>query len=995
MHSVNNKRGSVQSQDKAIINQQRQYNGQIIGQESLIAAAQQNALNSMPRNKEKHFIIKKANIKRIRESNNNSAITSSKAQSQISSPIHSRKQSTDPSAFGDWTKTAAQTNKNKLRIENFIKNSDKSMKQSRQQQKRQIYSEQNSPIRSQIDQLNIQIPTVSKFYDQIPQQKQPQGKILTPNNSQLNKLQGLQANLQQSEQLLNSKNNLHRNNNVQISAKSSMITDEDLNESHQSSQYFANNRGDGSPESDQLAMRKRKNFQSFEKSNFYQNLPKRQITQNFEAIKKRGGGFGDNIDIPQSAGFKLRDNNLRSQNGSNINNNQSSTFETTLNANPAILALSSKPQFSKDQPETSSFMNIEFQSPKQINLNQELQANLQQSNNQQQYASVGHIAKLQQEIDRLKYLVKQKDHPNKRGQNYNQTQDLEVGVFQKRRPGTSNKRSSYNLISQTQLVSPSNNLLNNSNFLNQSQSSNKDSFFNHARQIVPNSQIRQMIKKQQLQKKDSNDSLLNPLTPDCEKEDNLFKSKFLKEQDQALLEHIVKHLQNLKIANGTNFSKIPQKSHFILEHDPVNGRLGFSYNNKEIELDESHYHPTFIAKDIEEIRNNPETRKILKQFQLFTGVSHVDTKTNQTRGQEQSKKSLFGDPERLFQESEEIQKQKDNQVQSKSYQLKEGVKKPVAKASPKANNEPKSKINSDLITVYKNDSLLKQQAPALLHIPNNNEKDQSKSSSPRMNVNNTKNSKQVQLLEKKISHIQTPPMRSSKNVNLIKQSNLNAIKKMRRESHESSQMYHQKLSLTSVLTPSFAKGQADTPSGKSDFSFAIKDMFSERSSGGSSQNFSEEHKRTLSKALLNHKKGNKTLIMNRQQLQSPSNIYRIDSYGDQKSRQHLIDQGNLAQQQSSNFSFHQYLAKEIQLNQRPSVASSGQDIAEKQIQKQINFKLQQQKQSTSDQISSNNGNRKQAYEYLQSKEITCSIKALQPNHVQNKGNRNSSFKAKK
>ena len=63
----------------------------------------------------------------------------------------------------------------------------------------------------------------------------------------------------------------------------------------------------------------------------------------------------------------------------------------------------------------------------------------------------------------------------------------------------------------------------------------------------------------------------------------------------------------------------------MLEHDPLNGRLGFSYKEQQIELDESHYQPTFIAKDIEEIRNNPETRKVLKQFHLFTGVSQVDT----------------------------------------------------------------------------------------------------------------------------------------------------------------------------------------------------------------------------------------------------------------------------------------------------------------------------------------------------------------------------------
>jgi hypothetical protein len=64
--------------------------------------------------------------------------------------------------------------------------------------------------------------------------------------------------------------------------------------------------------------------------------------------------------------------------------------------------------------------------------------------------------------------------------------------------------------------------------------------------------------------------------------------------------------------------------HILLDHDPINGRLGFIHHDRPIELDESHYQPTFIAKDIEEIRNNPETRKVLKQFKLFTGVSQIE-----------------------------------------------------------------------------------------------------------------------------------------------------------------------------------------------------------------------------------------------------------------------------------------------------------------------------------------------------------------------------------
>jgi hypothetical protein len=112
---------------------------------------------------------------------------------------------------------------------------------------------------------------------------------------------------------------------------------------------------------------------------------------------------------------------------------------------------------------------------------------------------------------------------------------------------------------------------------------------------------------------------------------------------------------------------------------------------------------------------------------------------------------------------------------------------------------------------------------------------------------------------------------------------------MRRESHESHNHYMQKLSLTSVLTPSFAKNNqgVDTPSGKSDFSFAIKDMFSERSSGGSSQNFSEGRKKTLSK-MYSSKKGN-SLRMNRQ-FNKTTHIYRFDSH-ERKSRQ--MDPGSL------------------------------------------------------------------------------------------------------
>jgi hypothetical protein len=64
----------------------------------------------------------------------------------------------------------------------------------------------------------------------------------------------------------------------------------------------------------------------------------------------------------------------------------------------------------------------------------------------------------------------------------------------------------------------------------------------------------------------------------------------------------------------------------MVEYDPGKGRLGFFNNDQQIVIDESHYHPMFIANDIEELRNNPEIRKVLKQFKIFTGVSQADSK---------------------------------------------------------------------------------------------------------------------------------------------------------------------------------------------------------------------------------------------------------------------------------------------------------------------------------------------------------------------------------
>lgn len=59
--------------------------------------------------------------------------------------------------------------------------------------------------------------------------------------------------------------------------------------------------------------------------------------------------------------------------------------------------------------------------------------------------------------------------------------------------------------------------------------------------------------------------------------------------------------------------------HIMMEFNPEKNRLGFYHDDREIEVDEGHYAPMFIAKDVEELRANPQARKMLKEYQMFTG----------------------------------------------------------------------------------------------------------------------------------------------------------------------------------------------------------------------------------------------------------------------------------------------------------------------------------------------------------------------------------------
>lgn len=59
--------------------------------------------------------------------------------------------------------------------------------------------------------------------------------------------------------------------------------------------------------------------------------------------------------------------------------------------------------------------------------------------------------------------------------------------------------------------------------------------------------------------------------------------------------------------------------HIIMEYNPEKNRIGYFKEDKEIILQDSHFEPLFFANDIEEIRNNPDARKALRSYNIFSG----------------------------------------------------------------------------------------------------------------------------------------------------------------------------------------------------------------------------------------------------------------------------------------------------------------------------------------------------------------------------------------
>ena len=52
--------------------------------------------------------------------------------------------------------------------------------------------------------------------------------------------------------------------------------------------------------------------------------------------------------------------------------------------------------------------------------------------------------------------------------------------------------------------------------------------------------------------------------------------------------------------------------------------MDFYHKEQKIEMNKEHYYPSFLAKDVDELRANPNTRKALKKFKIFEAAPNFD-----------------------------------------------------------------------------------------------------------------------------------------------------------------------------------------------------------------------------------------------------------------------------------------------------------------------------------------------------------------------------------
>lgn len=73
------------------------------------------------------------------------------------------------------------------------------------------------------------------------------------------------------------------------------------------------------------------------------------------------------------------------------------------------------------------------------------------------------------------------------------------------------------------------------------------------------------------------------------------------------------------------FSNLTSNSHIDILRNFGNNTYSLSKANEEVvPIDEAHFHPIFFAKDVEQLRMNPEAQRTLKKFRIFVAPHEIE-----------------------------------------------------------------------------------------------------------------------------------------------------------------------------------------------------------------------------------------------------------------------------------------------------------------------------------------------------------------------------------
>jgi len=80
------------------------------------------------------------------------------------------------------------------------------------------------------------------------------------------------------------------------------------------------------------------------------------------------------------------------------------------------------------------------------------------------------------------------------------------------------------------------------------------------------------------------------------------------------------------IAIADEYTPLTGNGHILLRYQPYMhndfvhmGHMDFFHKDGIINVNPEHYYPSFIAKDVEELRENRNTRKMLRKYRIFDG----------------------------------------------------------------------------------------------------------------------------------------------------------------------------------------------------------------------------------------------------------------------------------------------------------------------------------------------------------------------------------------